>query len=36
MGEFNREVKQMFMQNNYGIKAKPTTKHNPQENGIIE
>jgi hypothetical protein len=25
MGESKREFKQMFMQDNYGIKAKPTT-----------
>jgi hypothetical protein len=33
-GEFKREFKQMC--NNYGIKAKPTTSHNPQANAIIE
>jgi hypothetical protein len=33
-GEFNREFKQMC--ENYGIKAKPTTSHNPQANAIIE
>jgi hypothetical protein len=26
MGEFKREFKQMCMQDNYGIKAKPTTR----------
>jgi hypothetical protein len=35
-GEFKREFKQMCMQDNYGIKAKPTTSHNPQANAIIE
>jgi hypothetical protein len=34
VGEFKREVKQMC--NNYGIKAKSTTSHNPQANAIIE
>jgi transposase InsO family protein len=33
-GEFKREFKQMC--DNYGIKAKPTTSHNPQANAIIE
>jgi Integrase core domain len=33
-GEFKREFKQMH--ENYGIKAKPTTSHNPQANAIIE
>jgi transposase InsO family protein len=33
-GEFKREFKQMC--ENYGIKAKPTTSHNPQANAIIE
>jgi hypothetical protein len=33
-GEFKREFKQMF--ESYGIKAKPTTSHNPQANAIIE
>jgi hypothetical protein len=33
-GEFKREFKQMF--DNYGIKAKKTTSHNPQANAIIE
>jgi hypothetical protein len=28
MGKFKREFKQMCMQDNYGIKAKPTTSHN--------
>jgi hypothetical protein len=28
MAEFKREFKQMCMQNNYDIKAKPTTNHN--------
>jgi hypothetical protein len=27
-GEFKREFKQMFIKDNYGIKAKPTTSHN--------
>jgi hypothetical protein len=27
-GEFKRELKQMCVQDNYGIKAKPTTSHN--------
>jgi hypothetical protein len=26
--KFKREFKQMFIQDNYGIKAKPTTSHN--------
>jgi hypothetical protein len=34
VGEFKREFKQMC--DNYGIKAKPTTCHNPQANAIIE
>jgi transposase InsO family protein len=34
MAEFKREFKQMC--DNYGIKAKPTTTHNPQANAIIE
>jgi hypothetical protein len=29
-GEFKREFKQMCMQDNYRIKAKPTTSHNQQ------
>jgi hypothetical protein len=29
-GEFKREFKQMCMQDNYGIKANPTTSHNHQ------
>jgi transposase InsO family protein len=33
-GGFKREFKQMC--DNYGIKAKPTTSHNPQANAIIE
>jgi hypothetical protein len=33
-GEFKREFKQMC--DNYGIKAKPNTSHNPQANAIIE
>jgi transposase InsO family protein len=33
-GEFKREFKQMC--ENYGIKAKPTTSHNPPANAIIE
>ena len=33
-GEFKREFKQIC--ENYGIKAKPTTSHNPQANAIIE
>jgi transposase InsO family protein len=33
-GELKREFKQMC--ENYGIKAKPTTSHNPQANAIIE
>jgi hypothetical protein len=28
IGYFKREFKQMWMQNNHGIKAKPTTSHN--------
>jgi transposase InsO family protein len=36
MGEFKREFKQMCEMKNYGIKAKPTTGHNPQANAIIE
>jgi hypothetical protein len=28
VGEFKHEFKQMCMQDNYGIKAKPTTSHN--------
>jgi hypothetical protein len=32
--EFKSEFKQMC--DNYGIKAKPTTSHNPQANSIIE
>jgi transposase InsO family protein len=35
-GEFKREFKQMCKLDNYGIKAKPTTSHNPQTNAIIE
>jgi hypothetical protein len=35
-GEFKREFKQIFVQDNYGIKAKTTTSHNPQANPIIE
>jgi hypothetical protein len=34
--EFKCEFKQMCVQDNYGIKAKPTTSHNPQANAIIE
>jgi hypothetical protein len=30
MGKFKREFKQMYIQDNYGIKAKPTTSHNNQ------
>jgi hypothetical protein len=33
-GKFKREFKQMC--DNYDIKAKPTTNHNPQTNAIIE
>ena len=33
-GEFKGEFKQMC--ENYGIKAEPTTSHNPQANAIIE
>jgi transposase InsO family protein len=33
-GEFKSEFKQMC--DNHGIKAKPTTTHNPQANAIIE
>jgi transposase InsO family protein len=33
-GEFKREFKKMC--DNYGIKVKPTTSHNPQANTIIE
>jgi transposase InsO family protein len=33
-GKFKREFKQMC--DNYGIKANPTTSHNPQANAIIE
>jgi transposase InsO family protein len=33
-GKFKHEFKQMC--DNYGIKAKPTTSHNPQANAIIE
>jgi hypothetical protein len=29
-GEFKREFKQICMEDNYGIKAKPTTHHNRQ------
>jgi hypothetical protein len=29
-GKFKLEFKQMCVQDNYGIKAKPTTSHNPQ------
>jgi hypothetical protein len=29
-GEFKRQFKQMCMQENYGIKDKPTTSHNHQ------
>jgi transposase InsO family protein len=36
MGKFKREFKQICMQDNYGIKAKPTTSHNPQANAINE
>jgi hypothetical protein len=36
MDEFKIEFKQIRMQDNYGIKAKPTTSHNPQANAIIE
>jgi hypothetical protein len=28
MGEFKRDFKQMCIQDNYGIKAKPDTSHN--------
>jgi hypothetical protein len=35
-GEFKREFKQMCVQDNYSIKGKPTTSHNPQANAIIE
>jgi hypothetical protein len=35
-GEFKREFKQVCMRDNYGIKAKSTTSHNPQANSIIE
>jgi hypothetical protein len=28
VGAFKREFKQMYIQDNYGIKAKPTTSHN--------
>jgi transposase InsO family protein len=35
-GKFKREFKQICIQDNYGIKAKPTTSHNPQANAIIE
>jgi transposase InsO family protein len=34
IGEFKQDFKQMC--DNYGIKAKPTTSHNPQANAIIE
>jgi hypothetical protein len=34
MGKFKREFKQMC--DNYVIKAKPTTSHNPQATAIIE
>jgi hypothetical protein len=34
MGKFKREFKQMC--DNYGMKSKPTTCHNPQANAIIE
>jgi hypothetical protein len=36
IGEFKRELKQMY--DNYGIKVKPTTSNNkhPQANAIIE
>jgi hypothetical protein len=34
--KFNREFKQMCVQDNYSIKAKPTTSCNPQANAIIE
>jgi hypothetical protein len=30
LGEFKREFKQMCVQDNYGIKAKPATSHNQQ------
>jgi transposase InsO family protein len=33
-GKFKHQFKQMC--ENYGIKAKPTTSHNPQANAIIE
>jgi transposase InsO family protein len=36
MCKLKREFKQMCMQDNYGINAKPTTSHNPQANAIIE
>jgi hypothetical protein len=35
-GEFKREFKQMYMQDNNGIKAKPTISQNSQANAIIE
>jgi hypothetical protein len=35
-GEFKREFKQMCMQDNYEINAKPTTSHNSQANAITE
>jgi hypothetical protein len=35
-GKFKREFKQIWIQDNYGIKAKPITSHNPQANAIIE
>jgi hypothetical protein len=35
-GKIKREFKQMCVQDNYGIEAKPITSHNPQANTIIE
>jgi uncharacterized SAM-binding protein YcdF (DUF218 family) len=36
IGKLKCEFKQMCEQDNYGIKAKPTTSHKPQANAIIE
>jgi transposase InsO family protein len=36
MSEFKNEFKKMHVQEDYGIRAKPTTSHNPQANEIIE
>jgi hypothetical protein len=36
MRKFKCEFKQICVQDNYGIKAKPTTSHNPQADAIIE